>query len=130
MASFSPELLWECVRGSSSFIRKNNKQLGTPVMSAEPGNLCGLNSFKYSGLANKKVLDIAPVKNGARETIILTTSSKKASRSQRPASMFVKTGVRKQLTKALSALDEKLSACYYRRDLLELAKVCDFLLLS
>ena len=123
MASYSPELLWECVKGSSSFIRKTNKQLRMPVMTAEPGNSCGLNSYKYSGLANKNVLDIAPVKKGTRETVILTTSSKKVSRGQRPASRLVKTGVRKQSKKALSALEKKLSGGYYRRDLLELAKV-------
>eukprot|EP00409_Alexandrium_fundyense_P002614 CAMPEP_0185907322 /NCGR_PEP_ID=MMETSP0196C-20130402/6869_1 /TAXON_ID=2932 /ORGANISM="Alexandrium fundyense, Strain CCMP1719" /LENGTH=51 /DNA_ID=CAMNT_0028627259 /DNA_START=62 /DNA_END=213 /DNA_ORIENTATION=+ len=48
----SAALIWECVKDSSSFIRKCRN---APVMTAEPGNLCGLNLFKYSGLAGKRV---------------------------------------------------------------------------
>ncbi|CAE7784905.1 rpl28 [Symbiodinium sp. KB8] len=60
----APDLLWECVKNSSSFIRKNKN---VPTMTAEPGNLTGLNSFKYSGLAGKLVLGLDSKKVGKKD---------------------------------------------------------------
>eukprot|EP00747_Dinoflagellata_sp_TGD_P161589 gnl/TRDRNA2_/TRDRNA2_178200_c0_seq1.p1 gnl/TRDRNA2_/TRDRNA2_178200_c0~~gnl/TRDRNA2_/TRDRNA2_178200_c0_seq1.p1 ORF type:complete len:141 (+),score=41.86 gnl/TRDRNA2_/TRDRNA2_178200_c0_seq1:84-506(+) len=115
----SPELIWECVKNSSSFIRKSPNM---PVMSAEPANLCGLNSFKYSGLAGK-AFDIAAVKTGKKETIVVSQSNKKGSRGYRPKSLLHKTGVNKASKKGLASLEKMMGARYYRRDLLALAKV-------
>lgn len=42
----SQEVVWECLRTQSSFLRKGKK--GTPVFSAEPGNLANKHSFKFS----------------------------------------------------------------------------------
>ncbi|CAE8642358.1 unnamed protein product [Polarella glacialis] len=64
--SMSPDIMWQCVKKNSAFLRKSRNM---PVMSAEPGNLCSLNSFKYSGLANRKVLDISPKIAGKKESI-------------------------------------------------------------
>merc|ERR1711908_58210 len=47
----SPELIWQCVKGGNSFMRKG---LNGTILSAEPGNLTSKHSFKYSGLANAK----------------------------------------------------------------------------
>jgi len=53
-----------------------------PVFSREPGNLTNLHSFKYSGLANSKVIDVKPTESGAQ----LVTRKKSASpRAVRPA---------------------------------------------
>merc|ERR1719498_216249 len=90
-------------------------------MTAEPGNLTGLNSFKYSGLA-LKALDVKVAKTGKKETIIVTQSNKKSSRAYRPTSLFHKTGVNKASKKGLASLDKMMGARYYRRDLLALAK--------
>merc|ERR1719156_176180 len=92
-------------------------------MTAEPGNLSGLNSYKFSGLADEKVLGLSSVKTGNKESIILTTRNKKSSRSARPARVYVTNGLNKQAKKGLAALDKTMDAGYYRRDLLELAKV-------
>eukprot|EP00928_Gymnodinium_smaydae_P009579 TRINITY_DN1358_c0_g3_i1.p2 TRINITY_DN1358_c0_g3~~TRINITY_DN1358_c0_g3_i1.p2 ORF type:complete len:144 (+),score=38.52 TRINITY_DN1358_c0_g3_i1:76-507(+) len=120
MAPYSPQLLWECVKKNSSFIRKSPNM---PVMSAEQGNLCGLNSFKFSGLTGGSALGLASVKKGSKESIVLSKSHSKASRSMRPSAMVVQIGVPKQGKRATEALEKTLGAAYYRRDLLDLAKV-------
>eukprot|EP00747_Dinoflagellata_sp_TGD_P161585 gnl/TRDRNA2_/TRDRNA2_178195_c0_seq1.p2 gnl/TRDRNA2_/TRDRNA2_178195_c0~~gnl/TRDRNA2_/TRDRNA2_178195_c0_seq1.p2 ORF type:complete len:142 (+),score=42.85 gnl/TRDRNA2_/TRDRNA2_178195_c0_seq1:79-504(+) len=113
------ELLWECVRNNSSFIRKSPNM---PTFSAEPGNLCGLNSYKYSGLANKNAFNLSSVKTGKKETIIATQTNKKDSRKARPKCLFHKTGVVKAAKKGQASLEKMMGARYYRRDLLALAK--------
>merc|ERR1712217_33479 len=119
VAMASPQLLWECVKNNSSFLRKNPNM---PVMTAEPANLCGINSFKFSGLANKKVLGLSPVIKGKKETIIMTTSHQKNSRCRRPASLCIKTGVNKNATKGLKQLRKAICDKYYWRDLVDLAE--------
>ena len=56
----SDGLVWLCVKDNNSFLRKNKgartKRNGAITLSAEPGNLASLNTFKYSGLANSKVI--------------------------------------------------------------------------
>lgn len=115
----SPNLIWECVKANSCFIRKSPNMR---VMTKEPGNLCGLNSFKFSGLANKKVLDVTSKKTGSKETILLVTRNKKASRGQKPGAMLVQNGVKKQTKKGVEQIAKVTGASFYRRDLDELAK--------
>merc|ERR1712151_503611 len=116
----APELIWECVRKNNSFIRKT-RIAGAPVMSAEQGNLCGLNSFKFSGLANSKVLGLSSKTTGKKESIVLTTRRKKEEQTTRPKTQLLETGVRKQDKKGLAAIAKAMDAGYYRRDLLDLA---------
>ncbi|KAH9486208.1 60S ribosomal protein L28 [Psilocybe cubensis] len=52
----SSDLQWLLLRKNSSFIVKRVPE--GPVFSKEPGNLRNLNSFKYSGLANSKTIDV------------------------------------------------------------------------
>eukprot|EP00439_Symbiodinium_sp_Y106_P022550 s2060_g2.t2 len=70
----SPDLLWHCMSKSSCFVRpggvNNRRGLGLEF-SAEPGNLMGLHSFQYSGLANPQALDVRPKKVGKKESIEL-----------------------------------------------------------
>ena len=49
------------------------------------------NSYKFSGLASKAILDVSSGINGKKETITLTTSHKKGSRQSRPGSIYVET---------------------------------------
>merc|ERR1712048_677245 len=113
------DLIWMCVKKNSSFLRKSANM---PVMTAEPGNLTGCNSFKFSGLASAQVLNLSPVEKGKKECIVLTTRHKKASRAARPGSMLLETGMKKQNQKGYGKLDKVLDVGYYRRDLLVLAK--------
>eukprot|EP00427_Karlodinium_veneficum_P018865 CAMPEP_0169124724 /NCGR_PEP_ID=MMETSP1015-20121227/34478_1 /TAXON_ID=342587 /ORGANISM="Karlodinium micrum, Strain CCMP2283" /LENGTH=118 /DNA_ID=CAMNT_0009188161 /DNA_START=133 /DNA_END=489 /DNA_ORIENTATION=- len=93
-----------------------------PVMTAEPGNLTGMNSYKFSGLASAQVLDVSSKTAGKKESIILTTRHKKASRASRPGLRVLDTGLNKSDKKGLAALDKVMDAGFYRRDLLDLAK--------
>lgn len=60
MALVSDALVWQCVKGNNSFVRKSRnaqtKRNGAILLSAEPGNLTSQHSFKYSGIANSKVI--------------------------------------------------------------------------
>mmetsp|Transcript_117293 Transcript_117293/g.331904 ORF Transcript_117293/g.331904 Transcript_117293/m.331904 type:complete len:145 (+) Transcript_117293:86-520(+) len=118
----APALLWECVKNHSSFIRKSPFP-NMPVMSAEPGNMCGLNSFKFSGLANRQVLDVRCETNDKKESVQLVTSHSKASRLARPASMLLKVGLKKLSEHAVKSIAKATTSAYYRRDLALLAAV-------
>jgi len=63
MALASPQLLWECTKKNSSFIRKSANM---PVMSSDPNNLCGLNSYKFSGVCGGAVLGLNSKKAGSK----------------------------------------------------------------
>uniref|UniRef100_A0A7S2NCK6 Ribosomal eL28/Mak16 domain-containing protein n=1 Tax=Zooxanthella nutricula TaxID=1333877 RepID=A0A7S2NCK6_9DINO len=115
----SPQLIWECVKNDNAFLRKSRNM---PVMSAERGNLMGLSSSKFSGIASGKVLDISSRKTGDKETIILTTSHKQASRAARPGSRLLATGLKKQAKKGVAQIEKVVDAGFYRQDLLALAK--------
>ena len=54
----SQDLVWLIVRNNSSFLVKRNGV----QFSAEAGNLLNRNSYKYSGLANNRVVDIKAAK--------------------------------------------------------------------
>ncbi|KIM47441.1 hypothetical protein M413DRAFT_15677 [Hebeloma cylindrosporum] len=52
----SNDLQWLLLRKNNSFMVKRVPE--GPVFSKEPGNLRNVNSFKFSGLANSKVIGI------------------------------------------------------------------------
>lgn len=57
----SESLVWLCVKNNNAFLvkrGKKNSRCGATQFSKESGNLMNVNSFKYSGLANKKTIDI------------------------------------------------------------------------
>mmetsp|Transcript_116573 Transcript_116573/g.182189 ORF Transcript_116573/g.182189 Transcript_116573/m.182189 type:complete len:142 (+) Transcript_116573:66-491(+) len=113
------DLIWMCVKKNSSFLRKSANM---PVMTAEPGNLTGVNSYKFSGLASAQAFNLSSSIKGKKESIVLTTRHKKGSRASRPGSMLLETGINKNDKKGLAALDKVMDAGFYRRDLMDLAK--------
>jgi len=115
---YQQDLIWMCVKKNSSFLRKSPNM---PVMTAEPGNLMGMNSYKFSGLANEKVLDVSSKKTGVKESIVMTVRSKKAEKAQMPKLALVKTALPKDSKKGLAALAKAMDAGFYRKDLLALA---------
>ena len=115
----SPALLWECVKDRSCFLVKSKNM---PVMTKEPANICGLNSLRYSGLANRQILNVTSVTSGKKEKIMLVQRQKKVKKIFRPSSSFVKTGLHKNKKRGLAGIDKALDSGFYRRDLLDLAK--------
>lgn len=116
-----PDLLWECIKGSSSFIRRPTRELPR-AFSAEPANLMGLHTRKYSGLVADEALDIRPAKRGVKEAIQLIQSPAKAERRFCPASSTITMGLSKCPKRGLSQLDVELAGKFYRHDLHGLAR--------
>ncbi|KAF8079261.1 ribosomal L28e protein family-domain-containing protein [Lyophyllum atratum] len=76
----SSDLQWLLLRKNNSFIVKRVPE--GPVFSREPGNLRNLHSYKYSGLANEKSIDISDSPEGIQ---ITTRKTKVAPTAVKPA---------------------------------------------
>ncbi|PPQ79401.1 hypothetical protein CVT25_002671 [Psilocybe cyanescens] len=83
----SSDLQWLLLRKNNSFIVKRVPE--GPVFSKEPGNLRNLNSFKFSGLANSKTIDVKE-QNGSIK--IVTRKTKASPQAVGPA--YATTSVR------------------------------------
>jgi hypothetical protein len=57
----SDSLVWHLIRDNNSFLvkRERTNRAGSVQFSSERGNVLGVNTFKYSGLANKNTIDIS-----------------------------------------------------------------------
>merc|ERR1712205_226689 len=75
----SSDLIWQITRNNSSFLVKRNGL----QMSAEPNNLMGKNSFKFSGIANANAVGITEEAKG------ITFSKKNSKRQRQPAEQRV-----------------------------------------
>ena len=88
MANCSPDVIWSLVKDTSCHVLKRKvsgkSQMGKAGvhLTLEPNNLTGINSFKYSGLANAKTVGIEPTEKG----IVLTTKSRKSDRIRKVSS--------------------------------------------
>ena len=78
MVAISDSLAWEIVKNNNSFMRKTNGRTprsGSVRFSVERGNLMSKSTYKYSGLANSKTIDISAT---ADNRAALTLKTKKA----------------------------------------------------
>ena len=66
----SDALVWLCVKDNNSFMRKNK--------CAQTGNLTSLSSFKYSGIANSKVIkfDVEDTTTAGKTDVKITLGCK------------------------------------------------------
>ncbi|EAU92418.1 hypothetical protein CC1G_00637 [Coprinopsis cinerea okayama7 len=85
----SQDLQWLLLRKSNSFVVKGVP--GGPTFSREPGNLRNLHSFKYSGLANAKTIDVSDSGSG----IVISTRKTKAS-PHAVSKAYAKTNIRQR----------------------------------
>ncbi|OII72248.1 60s ribosomal protein L28 [Cryptosporidium ubiquitum] len=74
---FSTELLWQCVKKNTSFIKKNNGF----TFTSEPFNIMNLNTLKYSGLAARRSIGMELVPNSNGKLVKNTKIIKKNSGS-------------------------------------------------
>lgn len=74
----SSDLQWLLLRNNNSYMVKRVRE--GPVFSREPGNLRNLHSYKYSGLANAKTIDIRDSGSGIQITTRKTKTSPHAIR--------------------------------------------------
>ncbi|KAJ6800820.1 60S ribosomal protein L28-1-like [Iris pallida] len=118
MASVPGDLIWQIVKKNNSFLVKQFGNSTAKVQfSKEPNNLYNVNSFKYSGLANKKTVSIQP---GGKDlsVVVATTKTKKQSK---PASLYHKSVMKKEFSKMAKALTNQVTDNYYRPDLTKAA---------
>eukprot|EP00440_Ansanella_granifera_P010230 gb/GFBE01011097.1/.p1 GENE.gb/GFBE01011097.1/~~gb/GFBE01011097.1/.p1 ORF type:complete len:137 (+),score=33.72 gb/GFBE01011097.1/:1-411(+) len=87
-----PDAIWMCVQKNSAFLRKSKN---LPVMTAEQGNLLGLNQQKYSGLAHKRAVDVRSRTTGKKESILVLARAVRGSSTRSGKRQFALTGVSK-----------------------------------
>ena len=70
----SDSLVWHLIRDNNCFLHKRGKtsRAGGVQFSSEAGNVMNVNTFKYSGLANSKTVDIQAATNGDKHRVVLT----------------------------------------------------------
>lgn len=111
-------LVWECIKNNNSFLVKRGRtaRVGSVQFSTEPFNLMKKNSFKNSGLANSKAIDLSVVEGGKHGPKIVMASKGKKSHNK-PATSSHQTPLNKAFrtsSKSIKALTEKSG---YRKDL-------------
>merc|ERR1711924_142027 len=105
------DLQWLLLRKNNSFlIKRDNVQ-----MSKEKGNLMNLNTFKFSGLANAKAVDLSVVDD------VIVLSTKRAKRKNSPKSMYTTTNLatskRNKKMVGANAVQRATAGSHYRSDL-------------
>jgi len=112
MNNISPDLIWNATKKRSSFLVKRNGA----QFSSEPGNLMNSNSFKYSGLANPKTVD---VRQAGAKGLTLVLKNKKANK---PSKSTQQVQLRRSDVRAASkTLKALVDRSFYRRDLTQAA---------
>ena len=119
----SSELTWELIRNNNSFLVKRNGF----TFSREAGNLVNKHSYKYSGLAQSKVIKIGLTEGG----VSVSRRSTKAS-----ANAVAKSFTKAQIIKSSASpahraqsISRDMQASGYRLDLVRAAsaRVCALL---
>lgn len=114
----SDSLVWHLIRDNNAFLHKvgRTSRAGSVQFSAEKGNLMNVNTFKYSGLANTKTIDLQVKRNDKKHRVVLTKKAPK--KANRPAKS---TGAAIPLTKhkahSLKVLANTATSKHYRADL-------------
>merc|ERR1712087_22936 len=116
--SVSPDLIWPIVRDPSCFVVKRRQSGRSRMgkagarMTTEANNLTGINSFKYSGLANAKTVDLMPVSGGGVE---LVTKIRK--NANVPAKQLHKVKLTRDFRRIAKTIVKETTESYYRPDL-------------
>jgi len=128
----SPDVVWFNVRKNNSFAVKRNKTNFT----SEPNNLMNRNTYKYSGLANRRTVDIVAVdesstasgaaaeskskrESQARATLVL--KRKWLSLGRKPTKAYHKVSLRRDFRRVARTIKNELQGKHYRPDLLRAA---------
>ena len=108
------QLIWEIVKKNNSFLVKEfGNGTASVVFSKESNNLYNLNSYKHSGLANKKTVTIQP--SGKDQSVLLATT--KTKKQSKPASLLNKSIMKKEFSRMAKAVTNQVADNYYRPDL-------------
>ncbi|KAK8551270.1 hypothetical protein V6N12_039918 [Hibiscus sabdariffa] len=83
----------------------------------EPNNLYNFNSYKHSGLANKKTVTIQS--GGKDQSVLLATT--KTKKWNKPSSSLHKSVMKKEFPRMVKAVKNQVTDNYYRPDLTKAA---------
>merc|ERR1711957_178858 len=112
----SADLQWLLKNTSSFLIRRDGVEF-----SSEPENLMNKNSFKFSGLANDKTVDVSIVDS----KITLTTKKTKGDAARKPASSYARAQLNKHMRnkscRSAETVTKLTAGSYYRADLTKFA---------
>ncbi|KAK4269275.1 hypothetical protein QN277_022456 [Acacia crassicarpa] len=114
MATIPGQLVWEIVKKNNCFlVSEFGRGTQSVQFSKESNNLYNLNSFKFSGLANKKTITIQPA--GKDQSVLLATT--KTKKQNKPAALLHKSVMKKELRMMAKAVENQVADNYYRPDL-------------
>ena len=114
MATVPGQLIWEIVKKNNCFLVKEFGRGNASVQfSKESNNLYNLNSYKHSGLANKKTVTIQA--GGKDQSVLFATS--KTKKQNKPASLLNKSVTRKEFPRMAKAVVNQVADNHYRPDL-------------
>ncbi|XP_010911931.1 large ribosomal subunit protein eL28y [Elaeis guineensis] len=118
MATVPGPLIWEIVKRNNAFLVKQFGNGNAMVQfSKEPNNLYNVNSYKHSGLANKKTVAIQP--GGKDLSVVLATS--KTKKQNKPGNLYNRSVMKKEFRKMAKAVKNQVTDNYYRPDLTKAA---------
>ncbi|KAK1267109.1 60S ribosomal protein L28-2 [Acorus gramineus] len=118
MATVPGPLIWEIVKKNNAFLVKEFGNGNQKVQfSKESNNLYNLNSFKHSGLANKKTVAIVP---GGKD-LSVTLATTKTKKQNKPVSLFHRSVMKKDFRRMAKAVINQVGDNYYRPDLKQAA---------
>uniref|UniRef100_A0A1D1ZMD1 60S ribosomal protein L28 n=1 Tax=Anthurium amnicola TaxID=1678845 RepID=A0A1D1ZMD1_9ARAE len=106
----SDDLIWQLLKSRSSFLVKRNGA----EFNSEPNNLTNLNSFKYSGLANKKAIGITTGPNNRGVTVV---TKKTNVAYYKPAKAINKVTLSKGIRRSAKSFTAQFTKSHYRPDL-------------
>lgn len=119
MVQASESLVWMVVRNNNAFLKKRNgktSRTGAVQFSTEKGNIKSISSFKYSGIANNKTVDIvteATANYGPKGVLVKGTSKA----SSQPTKGSASTPLSKNFRKVEKTLMSQTVDNFYRPDL-------------
>ena len=115
MVAAADSLVWELVKNNNSFMRKKSgrtSRSGSVRFSVESGNLTSLSTYKYSGLANSKTIDISSTDDNRAA---LTLKTKKAGTSGKGGKAAI--ALNKSFRRTAKTISGQTADKYYRSDL-------------
>ncbi|VYS64321.1 unnamed protein product [Arabidopsis thaliana] len=114
MATVPGQLIWEIVKRNNCFLVKQFGRGNAKVQfSKESNNLVNINSYKHSGLANKKTVTIQAA--GKDLGVVLGTT--KTKRQNKPKLSVNKSILKKEFSRMSKVVANQVVDNYYRPDL-------------
>mmetsp|Transcript_5178 Transcript_5178/g.8631 ORF Transcript_5178/g.8631 Transcript_5178/m.8631 type:complete len:148 (+) Transcript_5178:39-482(+) len=115
MVAAADSLVWELIKNNNSSMRKMNgrtSRSGSIRFSTERGNLMSRSTYKYSGLANSKTIDISATDDNRA---VLTVKTKKAATSGKSGKSAI--ALNKDFRRVEKTITSQATDNYYRPDL-------------